>query len=205
MLIQADVGENTAREDAVDAGALFETHHDRIYRYLLRFVPNPAEAQDLTQETFLRAHRRRETLRDPEAARSWLYRIATHVALDRLRQRMPHVSLDDEKASEEIETPVLGSSSAQEITERQETSRCVQHCLDFLPHHYRAVLLLREAHGLTAIEIADLLQVNPTTVKMRLHRARHLLHKLMECGCFVSNDKNGLPVCQPKSCSASQP
>jgi RNA polymerase sigma factor (sigma-70 family) len=115
-----------------------------------------------------------------------------------LREPTPHVSIDDEEASEGISLPVSCSPSAEEAAEQQETSRCVQHCLDFLPHHYRAVLLLHEAHGLTAVEIAGLLRTNPTTVKMRLHRARHLLHKLMEYGCADSNDKNGLPVCEPK-------
>jgi RNA polymerase sigma-70 factor (ECF subfamily) len=199
MAIEENVEENQVREGAVDAGALFDAHHDRIYRYLLRLVRNPMEAEDLTQEAFLRAHRHREALRDPEAVRGWLYRIATRVALDRLRQHKPQVSIDDEKASEGIEPLASLNPSAQEVTKREETSRCVQHCLDFLPHHYRAVLLLHEAHGLTAVEIADLLRSNPTTIKMRLHRSRHLLHKLMECGCAVSSDKNGLPVCEPKS------
>jgi DNA-directed RNA polymerase specialized sigma24 family protein len=68
-VFQEGVQENCVHEEAVDAGALFETHCDRIYRYLLRLVRNPCEAQDLTQETFLRAHRHRETLRDPESVR----------------------------------------------------------------------------------------------------------------------------------------
>ena|SRR5215472_6682091 len=197
-VFQEDVQENCLHEEAVDGGALLETYCDRIYPYLLRLVRNPCEAQDLTQETFLRTHRHREKLRDPESVRSWLYRIATHVALDHLRQRMPHIPIDDEKSVEGLQPAVSSRPSAQEVTERKEASRCVQHCLDFLPHHYRAVLLLHEAHGLTAVEIAGLLRTNPATVKMRLHRARHLLHKLMECGCAVLNDKNGLPVCEPK-------
>jgi RNA polymerase sigma-70 factor (ECF subfamily) len=196
---ESPVQQNHAREDTVDAGALFEEHHNRIYRYLLPLVRNPMEAEDLTQETFLRAHRHRQALRDPEAVRGWLYRIATHAALDRLRQRKPHVSIDDENLAEAMEPLASSDPSAQEVTEREETSRCVQRCLDFLPHHYRAILLLHEAHGLTAVEIADLLRTNATTVKMRLHRARHLLHKLMECGCAVSSGKNGLPVCEMKS------
>lgn len=63
----------------LDAAQLFEAHRDRIYRYILHLVHNAAEADDLTQETFLRAHRGRESLRDPGAVVSWLYRIATDV------------------------------------------------------------------------------------------------------------------------------
>jgi RNA polymerase sigma-70 factor (ECF subfamily) len=183
----------------VDAGVLFESYHDRIYRYVLGLVKNPAEAEDLTQDTFLRAHSRGDSLRDPDAVRGWLYRIATHVCLDRLRQRKPLVSLDSEEGEARVAPPVSESPSPLDISERKETSACVQRCLDFLPDKYRAVILLREAHSLTAPEIAPLLGVTITTVKIRLHRARRMLQQVMEQGCAVSNDNCGLPTCHPKS------
>jgi RNA polymerase sigma-70 factor (ECF subfamily) len=184
--------------ETVDAGALFESYHDRIYRYVVRLVKDPVEAEDLTQETFLRAYRCGDSLRDPAAVRGWLYRIATHVCLDRLRQRKPQVSLDSEQGEGAVQTPVSTSPSPLEITERKETSACVQRCLDFLPDKYRAVILLREAHSLTADEIAHVLGVTVTTVKIRLHRARRKLQQVMEGGCDVSTDHCGVPTCQPK-------
>jgi len=183
----------------LDTGALFETYHDRIYRYVLGLVKSPAEAEDLTQDTFLRAYRHGDSLRDPEAVRGWLYRIATHVCLDRLRQRKPQISLDGEEGKVGAEPSVSEFPSPLEISERKETSACVQRCLDFLPDKYRAVILLHEAHSLTAPEIADLLGVTLTTVKIRLHRARRKLQRIMECGCAVSNDDRGVPTCHPKS------
>jgi RNA polymerase sigma-70 factor (ECF subfamily) len=188
-----------ATADALDAGSLFETHRDRIYRYVLHLVHDRAEAEDLTQETFLRAHRFRDSIRDPGAVRGWLYQIATRVCLDRLRQRKPRISLDHEGSAQHAESIVSVSPSALEAAERKETSQCVQHCLQFLPDHYRAVILMREVYSLTAAEMATLMAVNLTTVKMRLHRARRMLEMVMECGCAVSNDACGLPVCQPKS------
>ena len=175
-----------------EADELFKTYHDRIFRYVLGFVREMAEAEDLTQETFLRAYSRRETLRDPNAVRGWLYRIATHVCLDRLRQRVPQVSLDS------VESAPTPAPSAQEITERQETSACVQRCLDFLSDRYRAVILLQEGHNLTPAEIADLLGENVGAVKIRLHRARRKLEEIMAMGCTVSNGTGGLPCCEPK-------
>jgi len=183
----------------VDAGVLFETYHDRIYRYALGLVKSPAEAEDLTQDTFLRAYRHGDSLRDPEAVRGWLYRIATHLCLDRLRQRKPLISLDSEEDEDRVEPPVSNSPSPLEISERKETSACIQRCLDFLPDKYRAVILLHEAHSLTAPEIADLLGVTLTTVKIRLHRARRQLQRVMERGCAISNDNRGVPTCHPKS------
>jgi RNA polymerase sigma-70 factor (ECF subfamily) len=188
-----------ATADTLDAGRLFEAHHDRIYRYVLHLVRDPAEAEDLTQETFLRAHRRLESLRDLGAVRSWLYRIATHACLDRLRQRKPQISLDGEEGAHRVESIASVSPSALEAAERKETSECVQRCLQFLPDRYRALILMHEVYSLTAPEIASLLDVNLNTAKMRLHRARRALEMVMECGCAVSNDACGLPVCQPRS------
>jgi RNA polymerase sigma-70 factor (ECF subfamily) len=182
-----------------DTGELFQTHHDRIFRYVLRMVKNRAEAEDLTQESFLRAYRGRDSLRSPEASLGWLYRIATHVCLDRLRQRTPPLSIDSEGAAIRIQESVSPARSCLEVTERKETSACVQRCLDFLPDSYRTAILLHEAHSLTAVEIAHLLGLRVTTVKMRLHRGRRMLQQVMQCGCFVSNDSQGVPVCQPKS------
>jgi RNA polymerase sigma-70 factor (ECF subfamily) len=183
----------------VDAGVLFESYHDRIYRYVLGLVKSPAEAEDLTQDTFLRAYRHGDSLRDPEAVRGWLYRIATHVCLDHLRQRKPLLSLDSEEGEDRVKPPVSESPSPLDVSERKETSACVQRCLDFLPDKYRAVILLHEAHSLTAPEIAALLGVTVTTVKIRLHRARRKLQQVMERGCAVSNDNRGVPTCHPKS------
>jgi RNA polymerase sigma-70 factor, ECF subfamily len=184
--------------DRLDAGTLFETHRDRIYRYVLHLVHDRAEAEDLTQETFLRAHRFHESIREAGAVRSWLYQIATHVCLDRLRQRKPQISLDGEEGVQHAGSIASVNPSALEAAERKETSQCVQRCLQFLPDHYRAVILMHEVYSLTAAEMASLMAVNLTTVKMRLHRARRMLEMVMECGCAVSNDACGLPVCQPK-------
>lgn len=182
----------------LDAGQLFEMHRDRIYRYVLHLVHNAAEAEDLTQETFLRAHRCRESLHDPGAVVSWLYRIATHVCMDRLRQRKQLVSLNGVEAADRVASLASENPSAQQAAERKETSECVQQCLKFLPDKYRAVLLMREVYSLTAKEIADLMELNLTTVKMRLHRAHRMLEMVMECGCAVSSDVCGLPFCEPK-------
>jgi RNA polymerase sigma-70 factor (ECF subfamily) len=181
-----------------EAGALFNTYHDRIYRYVLSLVHDPAEAEDLTQDTFLRAYTHRDSLRDPNAVRGWLYRIATHACLDRLRQRVAPVSLDGEEGARAVDSVPSKSPSALEIAEREETGVCVQRCLDFLSDSYRAVILLHEAHSLTAPEIAELLGETVGTIKIRLHRARRKLQEIMQIGCAVSQSKDGVPCCEPK-------
>ena len=188
----------TPATDVNEAGALFTAYHDRICRYIAGMVRDQAEAEDLTQETFLRAHCQQETLRDPKAARGWLYRIATHVCLDRLRKRRQPVALDSEEGAYHGRSAAVESPSAHEKVERAETSACVQRCLDYLPDSYRAVILLYEAYGLTAAEIAELLSVSVGSVKIRLHRARRRLQEVMEFGCMVSGNGSGVPCCEPK-------
>ena len=176
----------------------FNANRDRIYRYLLSIVHDPVEAEDLTQDTFLRAYSHRDSLRDPNAVRGWLYRIATHLCVDRLRQRVPQVSLDREEGAQSVASIPSPSPSALEMAEREETSACVQHCLDFLSDSYRAVILLHEGHSLSAPEIAELLGENVGTIKIRLHRARRKLQEIMQIGCAISHSTKGVPCCEPK-------
>ena len=178
--------------------ALFGDCRDRIRRYLLGMVHDPAEAEDLTQETFLRAYRRIDTLRDPDAAIGWLYRIATNVALDRLRQRVPQVAIESEEGVGAVRSAASPEPSAEELLERLETSACVERCLDNLSDSYRAVILLHDLHSLSAAEIAGVLGIEVGAVKIRLHRARRRLQQVMQHGCAVSADKHGRPVCESK-------
>lgn len=184
--------------DAAEADALFTAYHDRIRCYIASMVRDPAEAEDLAQETFLRAHCRQDALRNPKAARGWLYRIATRVCVDHLRKRARQVALDSEEEPPHEGRAVSGTPSAQERAERAQTSACVQRCLDYLPDSYRAVILLYEAHGVTAPEIAELLGVSLGTIKIRLHRARCRLQEVMQIGCAVSEGSGGVPCCEPK-------
>lgn len=176
---------------------LFSEHYDRIFRYVLSLVQDRTEAEDLTQETFLRAHRQREALRDPAAAAAWLYSIATHVSLDRLRQRSRRRStearVDPEGVSLSDPAP-----SAELRVEQNEMSACVRDYVSDLSDSYRAVLMLHDAHGLTCPEIAALLGDSTGSVKIRLHRARKQLQDSLERGCTFSHDECGTLVCEPK-------
>jgi RNA polymerase sigma-70 factor, ECF subfamily len=172
-------------------------HYARISRYVRSVVRDPVEAEDLTQETFLRAYRSRDTLRDPEAALPWLYSVATHVCLDRLRQRArltpTRSHVDPEAVSPPDPEPTGG-----ERAEQEEMSECVQAYVGELSDSYRAVLLMHDVNGLTTGEIAQLLGQTVGSVKIRLHRARKQLRAALESGCDFSQDDRGTLVCDPK-------
>jgi len=78
-------GASSAVATGVSSADLFAAYQGRIRRYILSMVRDPVEADDLTQDVFLQAHRKLGSLRDPDAVISWLYRIATHVCYDRFR------------------------------------------------------------------------------------------------------------------------
>ena len=158
---------------------------------------DPTEAQDLTQETFLRAHRGRASLRDPQAALPWLYSIATHVCLDRLRARARRVPGEAQLDPEAVSPPDPEATAALRV-EQDEMSTCVQGYVGELSDTYRAVLRLHDAHGLTCAEIAELLGDSIGSVKIRLHRARKRLQRALESGCVFSHDERGTLVCEPK-------
>ena len=176
--------------------ALFEEYYPRTYRYALSMLHDPAEADDAAQETFVRAYRYLDSLRDVNALTTWLYRIATHVCLDRIRQQVRSAEIEPETDLdnlEEVDTPSL-----QQIVERNDMSACVQRYLDSLSDSYRAVILMHDLDGLSSPQIAAALGVSLATVKIRLHRARLRLRTQLEAGCAFSHDERDVLVCEPK-------
>ena len=181
------------------------SHREAIHRYILGLVRDATEAEDLTQETFLRAHKKLPTLRDQAKALPWLYRIATNVSYDRFRQasfRNQPQSLD--QASDQATDPPDADSIPDTgprldlAMEKEEMSNCVQRYMSELSDQYRAVILLHDTQGLTNPQIAAMLDISLATVKIRLHRARKRLREALERACLFSSDDRGALVCDPK-------
>lgn len=181
---------------APDAGRLFEQYRGRIQRYVRGMVRDQAEAEDLTQETFLRAYRQLGSLREPAAVSTWLYRIATHVCYDRFRQVSKHPPGDPPSEEPRFDEPV--APRLDKLLEQAEMSTCVQQFIGGLPDAYRRVLLLHDLHGLTAQEIARLCGSSIEAVKIRLHRARRRLEAALAEGCDFSRDERDVLVCERK-------
>jgi RNA polymerase sigma-70 factor, ECF subfamily len=175
----------------------------QVQRHLLAMVRDKALAEELTQDAYARAVERIDQLRDPQAALAWLYRIATTVALDRLRQRRSStVPLDTvaaaggeaEQAAERDRPPSLLEAAL----ESAEMSACVQGYLAALPDDYRIAILLHDAHGLSNPEIAELLGCSLATAKIRVHRARVRLREMLAAACSFGIDERGVLVCEPQ-------
>ncbi len=189
---------STTDVTGLDATSVFNTYYRRIDRYILSMIHDPLQADDLAQETFLHANRARDSLRDPGALGTWLYRIATHVSLDWLRKQAREASTELEADLAEIEISEDDTPSLLTTVERKEMSTCVQHYVDQLSDSYRAVIILHDLEGLTAPEIAGLLDISLGSVKIRLHRARCRLRAMLEAHCAFSRDERGVLICDPR-------
>jgi RNA polymerase sigma-70 factor (ECF subfamily) len=182
-------------------------HRGAIYRYILGIVRDPAEAEDLTQDTLLRAYSKRSSLDDEAKLVSWLYRIATNITYDRFRQasyrhRPQPLETDADAGSGLDQLAEDTEPRLDKAMEQKQMSSCVQDYIAGLPEPYRAVILLHDVQGLTNPEIAEMLDLSLATVKIRLHRARNRLRAALETGCSFESDERGVEICEPKPSKA---
>ncbi len=170
-----------------------ETFRPKIQRYLIRLV-GEQEAEDLTQEVFVKVSRALVNFRGESQLSTWLYRIATNAALDRIdspsyqRAIQAQLAQDAIGASEaELEDQDVWTGEKAPLLEttvmRQEMYECIWNRLEHLPANYRTVLVLSDMEGFTNSEVAEILGVSLDVVKIRLHRARARLRKDIETYC----------------------
>ncbi len=203
-LSTTDLRESGSRAGHVpDFADVFDEFESPIYNYLLRMTQNHAEAEDLTQETFIRVHRSVPTFRGDASLSTWIYRIATNVSLDHFRraatqQAKAAVSLEETQSEGEWVIDETASSPEQVATQ-SDMSDCVQSFIWRLPPSYRTVLVLHDLQGLKNREIAEVLDCSLDTVKIRLHRARKKLRASLNAGCNFAHDERNVFVCEPKA------
>lgn len=163
-----------ARKGSQDAfREIVDRHHARLYEVVFRIVRNRADAEEVTQETFLRAYRNLDRFAFDSALYTWLYRIAVNAAVDlaKRRKRKAHLSLDHEEASLAAAIPAHGPTPSAG-GEREEMVALVREGIDALPEPFRSILVMREYGDLSYEQLAETLEVPKGTVESRLFRAR---------------------------------
>jgi RNA polymerase sigma-70 factor (ECF subfamily) len=166
---------------------IVRTYGARLLAVARRILKDDESARDAVQDAFISAYRARKSFSGSARVSTWLHRIAVNAALMRLRsqRRHPEDSIDDLLPSytddgHHREQFVSWAEPVDTMLSRKETSEFVRQAIDKLPDSYRSVLLLRDIEGLDGAEAAEALGITANAVKIRLHRARLALRKLIE-------------------------
>lgn len=169
--------------DRAEFARLVERYSELIYRLALKMLGDPQDAEDVLQETFIKAFRHLPNFDGRSSLSTWLYRIATNEALMALRRRkVDTVSLDEPADEDELQEPVqivdwcclpedqMLSSEARDYLKR---------AIEALSPALRAVFVLRDLQGLSTEETGQVLNLSETAVKTRLSRARLRLREIL--------------------------
>ena len=170
---------------------LVERYKDAVQNLAYRMLNNVTEAEDVTQETFVRAYTQLCTYKHAHKFSTWLLSIASHLSIDQLRRRrFLALPLEDVPFLEWIVDAGTGPEQSALQGEQQDE---IQSYLQKLPSKYRAVIVLRYWHDFSYEEIAGTLNLTPALVKARLHRARELLARYMRKNVVQEEQADALP------------
>lgn len=164
---------------------LIRPYERSIYNMSLSYMKNEEDAADVAQETFIKAFRNLWTFRGNSKFSTWLVSIALNVARNQLRRRaiIRILPLDEPQGEETRVSPVFlrdWRKLPSEVVEHEEIRRLLQRATEMLPNIYRQVFLLRDVEELTINDTAKTLDISTSLVRVRLHRARKMLRRLLE-------------------------
>jgi len=171
---------------------LVEKYHKKVYSIALGMVHNGEDANDITQEAFIKVHKYIDNFKGSSSFYTWLYRIVINLCIDFLRRegRYASVGYDDGQShsanngSEPIPgdplTPVDQTWNPGQELGRREAGEQIMKAIESLSANHRAVILMREVEGLSYREMAKVLNCSQGTIMSRLHHARFKLRKLLK-------------------------
>jgi RNA polymerase sigma-70 factor (ECF subfamily) len=181
-----DVAAVTQRSAALreeDFARLFEEYSSPIYNYVLRMVADADRAADITQDTFIKAYRKLDTVTDPAARRSWLYRIATNTAIDDMRRRRMLVRVGDDQAVFENRADHRPGPEAQVMASTLDDR--VQRALMTLRPNHRQCLLLSDLEDMSPQQVGDVMELSYAAVRTLLCRARGEMRRALAAEGFA--------------------
>ncbi len=182
----AELVQRARARDEAAVRTIMQANNRRLYRLARGILRNDSEAEDVVQETYVRAFTHLNDFRGDSSLATWLSRIAMNEALGRLRRQKPGVewtSLPPGTLEAQIIQFPLSSSSSEDPEKtmaQREIQRVVEHAIDDLPDAFRIVFITRVIEGMNVEETAEILGLKPETVKTRLHRARTMLRENVE-------------------------
>jgi RNA polymerase sigma-70 factor (ECF subfamily) len=183
--IDAELVRRARARDEAAVRAIMQANNRRLYRIARGILRNDSEAEDVVQETYVRAFTHLQDFRGDSSLATWLARIAMNEALGRLRRQRPAVEWTSLPPgvleAQIIQFPHSANSEDPEKSMAQrQIQHVVEHAIDELPDAFRIVFITRVIEGMNVEETAEILGLKPETVKTRLHRARTMLRDNVE-------------------------
>ncbi|WGS21622.1 MULTISPECIES: RNA polymerase sigma factor [unclassified Bradyrhizobium] len=171
-----------ARDEAA-VRAIMQANNRRLFRLARGILRDDGEAEDVVQDTYVRAFTHLDQFRGDSSLSTWLSRIAINEALGRVRRKSASVEWSELPAALEaqiIQFPLSSVDDPEKSMAQREIQQVVEHAIDELPEAFRLVFITRVIEGMTIEETAAILSLKPETVKTRLHRARTMLRDNVE-------------------------
>jgi RNA polymerase sigma-70 factor (ECF subfamily) len=169
--------------DRAEFARLVEIYSNRIYRLAMKMLQNQQDAEDILQETFIKAYKALPHFEGRSSLSTWLYRIATNEALMFLRRKYPdQISIEQPSDEDEEQAPfeIVDWCCLPEGELMSAEARAnLEQSVEALPQSLRVVFLLRDVEGLSTRDAAEILDLSETAVKTRLSRARLRLRELL--------------------------
>ena len=176
---------NAGREDLFYE--LVKRYEKSLYNFGLRMCDNPSDAEDMVQDTFLNVFKYLGGFRYETKFKNWLYRVATSACLKKKRRSKfapdRELSLDEfmpaDQSAVSVDLPRWASQPLDQMLD-EELGEVIRKALLDLPKNYRLVAVLRDVEGFTTQESAEILDLTPANIKVRLHRARLFLREALK-------------------------
>lgn len=156
---------------------IFTAYSGAIYNYALRMVGDADRAADIAQDTFIKAYCKLDSLTDPSATRSWLYRIATNTAFDEMRRRRHTAPMGDQE-DHPLEQPDGGPGPETQVLSGLLDERISRALLRLKPNH-RQCLILSDIEDMSAVQIGEVMAMSNGAVRVLLCRARGEMRRLL--------------------------
>jgi len=176
--------ERAAKGDTLAFRELVARHQRRAHAVAYGVVRNAEDAQEVTQDAFMRVYRHLADFEGQASFSTWLYRIVVNLSIDALRRRHPgrNLELDDRTDladANEDHLPYRGEANPFARLDQRRLAEAMQEALDALPPYHRTVIVLREVEGLSYEEIAQAMQISKGTVMSRLFHARRKMQRML--------------------------